>query len=42
LPLPFSLPPIEIKVHSHTQFAADPGIAWLRQSLVALFHQPEA
>jgi len=42
LPLPFSLPPIEIKVHSHTQFAADPGIAWLRESLVALFHQPEA
>ncbi|WP_027209948.1 LysR family transcriptional regulator [Burkholderia sp. WSM2232] len=41
LPLPFSLPPIEIKVHSHTQFAADPGITWLRESLVALFHQPE-
>ncbi|MDR5759373.1 LysR family transcriptional regulator [Caballeronia sp. LZ035] len=40
LPLPFSLPPIEIKVHSHTQFASDPGIAWLRESLHAMFHQP--
>ncbi|MDR5836160.1 LysR family transcriptional regulator [Caballeronia sp. LZ034LL] len=42
LPLPFSLPPIEIKVHSHTQFASDPGIAWLRESLHAMFHQPGA
>lgn len=42
LPLPFSLPPIEIKVHSHTQFASDPGIAWLRASLHAMFHQPGA
>ncbi|MGV2287566.1 LysR family transcriptional regulator [Trinickia sp. YCB016] len=42
LPLPFSLPPIEIKVHSHTQFAADAGIAWLREAIHAMFHQPEA
>jgi DNA-binding transcriptional LysR family regulator len=42
LPLPFSLPPIEIQVHSHTQFASDPGIAWLREALFTLFHQPQA
>ncbi|MGY6152665.1 LysR family transcriptional regulator [Paraburkholderia graminis] len=42
LPLPFSLPPIEIKVHSHTQSASDPGIAWLRDALFAMFHQPQA
>lgn len=42
LPLPFSLPPIEIQVHSHTQFASDPGIAWLRAALFTLFHQPQA
>jgi DNA-binding transcriptional LysR family regulator len=41
LPLPFSLPPIEIKVHSHTQFASDAGIAWLRGAIFAMFHQPE-
>ena len=40
LPLPFALPPIEIQVHSHTQFAADAGIAWLRETIHALFHQP--
>lgn len=40
LPLPFSLPPIEIQVHSHTQFAADPGIAWLRETIHTMFHQP--
>lgn len=40
LPLPFSLPPIEIQVHSHTQFAADPGIAWLRETIHAMFFQP--
>ena len=40
LPLPFDLPPIEIQVHSHTQFAADPGIAWLRESILAMFRQP--
>jgi DNA-binding transcriptional LysR family regulator len=42
LPLPFALPPIEIKVHSHTQFASDPGIGWLREALFAMFHRPEA
>jgi DNA-binding transcriptional LysR family regulator len=42
LPLPFSLPPIEIQVHSHTQFSADPGIAWLRDAIYDMFHQPGA
>lgn len=41
LPLPFSLPPIEIKVHWHTHLASDPGIAWLRQAFVEMFHQVE-
>ena len=27
--LPFSLPPIEVKVHSHARFASDLGIAWM-------------
>lgn len=40
LPLPFSLPPIEIQVHLHTQFSADPGIAWLRDAIYDMFHQP--
>lgn len=39
LPLPFALPPIEIQLHSHTQFAADAGIAWLRETIHAMFHQ---
>lgn len=42
VPLPFALPPIEIQVHSHTQFAADPGIAWLRGVIHSMFHQPVA
>jgi DNA-binding transcriptional LysR family regulator len=42
VPLPFALPPIEIQVHSHTQFAADPGIAWLRGVIHSMFHQPAA
>ncbi|AOI89542.1 LysR family transcriptional regulator [Burkholderia pseudomultivorans] len=37
LPLPFKLPPIEIQIHSHTQFASDPGVAWLRQTISTLF-----
>ncbi|TKC80242.1 LysR family transcriptional regulator [Trinickia terrae] len=42
LPLPFALPPIEIQVHSHTQFSADPGIAWLRDAIYGMFHLPGA
>jgi DNA-binding transcriptional LysR family regulator len=37
LPLPFALPRIEIQVHSHTQFAADAGIAWLREPSTRCF-----
>ena len=37
LPLPFSLPPIEIQVHTHMQFSADPGIAWLRDAICSMF-----
>ena len=32
--LPFSLPPIEVKVHSHARFASDLGIAWMRATVV--------
>ncbi|OLL31966.1 LysR family transcriptional regulator [Burkholderia sp. SRS-W-2-2016] len=42
LPLPFSLPPIEIQVHTHTQFAADAGIAWLRETIRTMFSQQAA
>jgi hypothetical protein len=38
--LPFALPPIEIQVHSHSQFSADPGIAWLLDEIYGMFHQP--
>jgi DNA-binding transcriptional LysR family regulator len=31
--LPFSLPPIEVKVHSHARFASDLGIAWMRETV---------
>jgi len=42
LPLPFSLPPIEIQVHSHRQFSADLGIVWLRDAIYDMFHQSDA
>ncbi|KDR34037.1 MULTISPECIES: LysR family transcriptional regulator [Caballeronia] len=42
LPLPFALPPIEIQVHSHTQFTSDPGVAWLRNTIHSMFRQPDA
>ncbi|MGY6123803.1 LysR family transcriptional regulator (plasmid) [Paraburkholderia strydomiana] len=41
LPLPFALPPIEIQIHSHSQFANDPGVAWLRETISAMFRQPD-
>jgi DNA-binding transcriptional LysR family regulator len=31
--LPFSVPPIEVKVHSHARFASDLGIAWMRETV---------
>ncbi|WP_034303769.1 LysR family transcriptional regulator [Herbaspirillum sp. RV1423] len=42
LSLPFALPPIHVQVHSHTRFASDPGIAWLRSTLVSMFARPAA
>ena len=32
LELPFDLPPIEVKVHSHARFASDMGIKWMRET----------
>jgi DNA-binding transcriptional LysR family regulator len=36
LELPFELPPMEIKVHSHSRFANDTGIKWMCQTSAAL------
>ncbi len=39
LELPFELPPIEVRVHSHSRFANDTGIRWLCQTAAALLSQ---
>jgi DNA-binding transcriptional LysR family regulator len=39
LPLPFDLPPVEIKAHTHPRFASDMGIKWLRDTFVEMFAQ---
>jgi DNA-binding transcriptional LysR family regulator len=36
LNLPFELPTIEVKVHSHMRFANDTGIKWMCQTCTAL------
>jgi len=36
LDLPFDLPPIEVRVHSHTRFANDTGINWICQTSAAI------
>lgn len=36
LELPFDLPTIEVKVHSHSRFANDTGIKWMCQTTVRL------
>jgi DNA-binding transcriptional LysR family regulator len=36
LDLPFELPPMEIKVHSHSRFANDTGIKWMCQTTATL------
>jgi DNA-binding transcriptional LysR family regulator len=36
LDLPFELPPIEVRVHSHTRFSNDTGIKWMCQTSAAL------
>ncbi|MGU7771728.1 LysR family transcriptional regulator [Burkholderia sp. MR1-5-21] len=41
-PLPFALPPIDIQLHLHVQFSADPGVAWLRGLIYEMFHRPDA
>ncbi|SFV11447.1 LysR family transcriptional regulator [Pseudoduganella namucuonensis] len=37
LPLPFALPPIEVKLHWHQRFASDAGMAWLRETIGQMF-----
>jgi len=37
LTLPFDLPPVQIMVHTHSRFASDMGINWLRDTLVTMF-----
>ena len=36
LDLPFELPPMEVKVHSHARFANDTGIKWMCQTTAAI------
>ena len=36
LDLPFELPPMEVKVHSHSRFANDTGIKWMCQTTAAI------
>ena len=36
LDLPFELPPMEVKVHSHSRFANDTGIRWMCQTSAAI------
>jgi len=40
LALPFNLPPIEVKIHTHSRFSNDAGIRWLRDTLLAMFSRP--
>jgi DNA-binding transcriptional LysR family regulator len=36
LDLPFELPPMEVRVHSHSRFANDTGIKWMCQTSAAI------
>lgn len=36
LDLPFDLPPMEVRVHSHSRFANDTGIKWMCQTSAAI------
>ena len=40
LDLPFELPPMEVKVHSHGRFANDTGIKWMCQTSAAILGNP--
>jgi len=37
LALPFDLPAIEVKIHTHVRFSSDAGIQWLRDVLMDMF-----
>jgi DNA-binding transcriptional LysR family regulator len=39
LDLPFELPPMEVKVHSHSRFANDTGIKWMSQTSAAILRK---
>jgi DNA-binding transcriptional LysR family regulator len=39
LDLPFELPPMEVKVHSHARFANDTGIKWICQTSAAILRR---
>lgn len=39
LDLPFELPAMEVKVHSHTRFANDSGIRWMRQTSAEILNK---
>jgi DNA-binding transcriptional LysR family regulator len=39
LDLPFELPPMEVKVHSHSRFANDTGIKWMRKTSAAILRR---
>ncbi|MCA1326715.1 LysR family transcriptional regulator [Herbaspirillum sp. alder98] len=41
LDLPLPMPRIPVRLHTHTRFAADPGIAWLRDTLAEMFGREE-
>jgi DNA-binding transcriptional LysR family regulator len=36
LEIPFDLPPMEVRVHSHSRFANDTGIKWMSQTSAAI------
>lgn len=37
LDLPLDMPSIPVRLHTHARFASDPGIAWLRATLIEMF-----
>jgi DNA-binding transcriptional LysR family regulator len=39
LDLPFELPPMEVKVHSHSRFANDTGIKWMCQTSATILRK---
>lgn len=41
LPVPIALPPLQVTVHWHRRFDADPGTIWLRERVVGLLGEAE-